>query len=230
MQTFDFRIVVNTVVVNLLGGDTIWFIPCLILVETLYVSLRKCFKKLADTVCIVLAIATLFITSHFHIELDVWCWQTSLFALGFYAYGNISKEHLLNKRHAIVGICLYGVLCSVAGYFGCLDSIDMHNHKYGMPVAFLCLSSIGCIASVSLVQFMPSAKFLVEFGRYTLFMFPFHSMILRHVLKALYRLSNVPNMLLLLLAVAITSVILLFSVRYVYRYVPALGGKKKWIK
>lgn len=95
---------------------------------------------------------------------------------------------------------------------------------------FLFLSTIGCVVCVSLIRFLPSAKLLVEFGRYTLFMFPFHSVILRHVLKVLYKLSKIPDMLLLLLAVTITSAICLFAARYIYRYVPALGGKKKWIK
>ena len=230
LQTFDPCVVMDTIVVNLLGGDTIWFIPCLIWVEVLYVLLRKFFKDKSDAVCMILALIALFVTSHFHIDFDVWCWQTGLFSVGFYAYGHIFKERLLNKRNTAIGICTYVVLCLVAGNLGWLDGIDMHRHRYGVPIVFLCLSTIGCVVCVSLIRFLPSANLLVEFGRYTLFMFPFHSIILRHVLKALSKLPEMPDLLLLLLAVTITTAICLFAVRYIYRYVPALGGKKKWIK
>ncbi len=85
----------DTIVANLLGGDTIWFIPCLILVEILYVLLRKFLKDKSDAVCMILTLVTLFGTSHFHIDFDVWCWQTGLFALGFYAYGHIFKDRFV---------------------------------------------------------------------------------------------------------------------------------------
>lgn len=228
LRTFDPSVVMDTIVVNLLGGDTIWFIPCLILVEVLYVLLRKFFLDKSDAVCMSLALIALFVTSHFHIDFDVWCWQTGLFALGFYVYGHIFKERLLNKRNTAIGIGTYVVLCLVAGNLGYLDGIDMHRHRYGVPIVFLYLSTIGCLVCVSLIRFLPSANLLVEFGKYTLFMFPFHGIILRHVLKVLSKLPNIPEMLLLLLAVTITSAICLFAVRYIYRYVPALGGKKKW--
>lgn len=230
LQTFDPCVVMDTIVVNLLGGDTIWFIPCLIWVEVLYALLRKFFKDKSDAVCMIFALIALFVTSHFHIDFDVWCWQTGLFSVGFYAYGHIFKERLLNKRNTAIGICTYVVLCLVAGNLGWLDGIDMHRHRYGVPIVFLCLSTIGCVVCVSLIRFLPSANLLVEFGRYTLFMFPFHSIILRYVLKALSKLPEMPDLLLLLLAVTITTAICLFAVRYIYRYVPALGGKKKWIK
>lgn len=228
LRTFDPSVVMDTIVVNLLGGDTIWFIPCLILVEVLYVLLRKFFLDKSDAVCMSLALIALFVTSHFHIDFDVWCWQTGLFALGFYVYGHIFKERLLNKRNTAIGIGTYVVLCLVAGNLGYLDGIDMHRHRYGVPIVFLYLSTIGCLVCVSLIRFLPSANLLVEFGKYTLFMFPFHGIILRHVLKVLSKLPNIPEMLLLLLTVTITSAICLFAVRYIYRYVPALGGKKKW--
>lgn len=230
LQTFDPCVVMDTTVVNLLGGDTIWFIPCLILVEVLYVLISKFLKSKSNAVCIILAVVALFVTSHIHIDFNVWCWQTALFALGFYAYGHILKERLLNRRNTAIGVCTYIALCIIAGNLGWLDGIDMHKHRYGVPIVFLFLSTIGCVVCVSLIRFLPSAKLLVEFGRYTLFMFPFHSVILRHVLKVLYKLSKIPDMLLLLLAVTITSAICLFAARYIYRYVPALGGKKKWIK
>lgn len=140
------------------------------------------------------------------------------------------KIALLNKRNTAIGIGIYVVLCLVAGNLGWLDGIDMHRHRYGVPIVFLCLSTIGCVVCVSLISFLPSANLLVEFGRYTLFMFPFHSIILRHVLKALSKLPKMPDFLSLLLVLTITSAICLFTVRYIYHYVPALGGKKKWIK
>ena len=230
LQPFDPCVVMDTIVVNLLGGETIWFIPCLIWVAVLYVLLRKFFKDKSDAVCMILALIALLVTSHFHIDFDVWCWQTGLFSVGFYAYGHIFKERLLNKRNTAIGICTYVVLCLVAGNLGWLDGIDMHRHRYGVPIVFLCLSTIGCVVCVSLIRFLPSANLLVEFGRYTLFMFPFHSIILRYVLKALSKLPEMPDLLLLLLAVTITTAFCLFAVRYIYRYVPALGGKKKWIK
>ena len=153
LQTFDPCVVMDTTVVNLLGGDTIWFIPCLILVEVLYVLISKFLKSKSNAVCIILAVVALFVTSHIHIDFNVWCWQTALFALGFYAYGHILKERLLNRRNTAIGVCTYIALCIIAGNLGWLDGIDMHKHRYGVPIVFLFLSTIGCVVCVSLIRF-----------------------------------------------------------------------------
>lgn len=221
----------DTIVDILAGGDTIWFIPCLILVELIYILCRKCLPPLwCNGLLGLFGIISLFVTTQYTIDFNLWCWQTAVFAVGCYAMGEVCKNRLLQTRKQAVGcVILYIALCLGMGAMGWLNGIDIHFHKYGNPLAFLPLSVIGCYASVSLIRFLPTWRYLSEFGRYTLFMFPFHSIALRHVSIAYGKLTFMPDWVIMLLIVATTSIIMLFLVRYVYRYVPAMGGKKKWI-
>lgn len=221
----------EAIVMTLAGGDNIWFIPCLILVELMYIVCRKCFSPLRCNVLLtVFAVVAYFAIHHCTIHFNLWCWQTAVFAVGMYAMGDLCKNRLLKSRkQALLGMAVYIVLCLGMGAMGWLKGIDMHFAKYGEQLAFLPLAVIGCYVFTSFISYVPTWRYLSEFGRYTLFMFPFHSLVLRHVLKAYGKLEAVPDEVIMLLTIFTTSFIMLFAVRYVYKYIPALGGKKKWI-
>ena len=231
LHTRSFSDAYETFVSNLAGGDVIWFIPCLILVELIYAVGRRIMNHMQCNISlIIISVVALFVTTHYTIGFNLWCWQTALFAVGFYAMGDVCKTCMLpTRKWAVLGFVVYIVLCLCIGTMGWLNGIDMHNHKYGEPLAFLVLSILGVYASVSVMRFLPCNRYLAEFGRYTLFMFPFHSIVLRNVLKVYDEYCAVSDITLMVLAVLTASLIMLFFVRYIYKYIPALGGKKQWI-
>ena len=199
--------------------------------ELMYIVCRKCFSPLRCNVLLAtFAVVAYFAIHHYTIHFNLWCWQTAVFAVGMYAMGDLCKNRLLKgRKRALLGMTVYIVLCLGMGAMGWLKGIDMHFAKYGEQLAFLPLAVIGCYVFTSFISYVPTWRYLSEFGRYTLFMFPFHSLVLRHVLKAYGKLEAVPDEVIMLLTVFTTSFIMLFAVRYVYKYIPALGGKKKWI-
>ena len=214
------------------GGDQVWFIPCLILVEIIYV-LARCLpnRDMVNSVLIVFAVLSNFITTSLSLERGFWCWEISLFALGFYALGDMCKGKLLKRREkSAILMFVYILLCLGLQRYGFLQDIDMHLNRYSYPLAFVCVAPIGCYAFMSFLSHVATSKYLVEFGRYTLFLFPFHGLVLRNLMKLLEKTDVTSNnILLLLMLVSATVLICLVLARYIYMYVPILGGKIKVI-
>lgn len=125
---------------------------------------------------------------------------------------------------------VYILLCLGLQRYGFLQDIDMHLNRYSYPLAFVCVAPIGCYAFMSFLSHVATNKYVVEFGRYTLFLFPFHGLVLRNLMKLLEKIDVTSNnILLLLMLVSATVLICLVLARYIYVYVPLLGGKIKVI-
>lgn len=237
-QTKQITIALSSVVDNLCGGDTIWFIPCLLLVEILYVLLHAICRQKIFVLALVLSIVGFYITTSLEISRGIWCWETALLGLGFYALGGgIGKKFISKtvegKRDITISLAwifVYIVTSLTFGYLGLLDNIDMHLNHYEYRMAFICLAPIGCYSFIRFVRVLPRCSYLEEFGKYTLFLFPFHGLFLRNVLKVIDNLALVSDCLKLILSLTITIFICFILARYVYKYIPALGGKKKWWK
>lgn len=214
---------------NLSGGDFIWFIPCLILVEIFYLILRHYMKSKTDIVIMVFAIIAFFATTNIGLQRGFWTWEVSLFAIGFFALGDFCKKRLLSLKCAIILSAFYLFIAIVCGSLGLLNGIDMHLNKYGSRGVFIPLAVIGCISFVSILRFIPTNKIIVEFGRYTLFMFPFHYMIMSYTMNLVHNLGIVNGRIWGGVSLLFTFIFCLFVSRYIYKFVPALAGKKKWI-
>lgn len=236
-QTKQVTIALSSVVDNLCGGDTIWFIPCLLLVEILYVLLHAICRQKIFVLALVLSIVGFYTTTSLGISRGIWCWETALLGLGFYALGGIGKKFISKtvegKRDITISLAwlfVYLVLSLTFGYLGLLDNIDMHLNHYEYRMAFICFAPIGCYSFIRFVRLMPTYSFLEEFGKYTLFLFPFHGLILRNVLNVSEKLGITSDGVQFILSITITIIISFILARYVYKYIPALGGKKKWWK
>lgn len=214
---------------NLYGGDYVWFIPCLILVEILYTILRYYIKEKVNAVVIAISFISMPLTCHFGLSRGFWTWEVALFAIGFFALGNTFKNKLLDKYKSIILGIVYILLCFWFGEKGFLDGVDIHLNKYSNPILFLILSIIGSTVFISIMKFVPTNKFIVEFGRYTLFLFPFHMIIVSRCIKLIKTFGVSNDYLLCIATIVIAFFVCLYISRYIYRYMPALGGKKKWI-
>lgn len=232
VHTFSLDNALSVVWDSFKGGDQVWFIPSLILVEIIYV-LARCLpnRHIINSALIVFAVLSNFITTSLSLERGFWCWETSLFALGFYALGDMCKGKLLNERgKSTILMFVYILLCLGLQRYGFLQDIDMHLNRYSYPLAFVCVAPIGCYAFMSFLSHVATNKYVVEFGRYTLFLFPFHGLVLRNLMKLLEKIDvTFNNILLLLILVSATVLICFVLARYIYMYVPLLGGKIKVI-
>ena len=231
LQTRNLLEGINSFALTILGGDTIWFIPCLILVEFGYVSLEYLFKDYVNAVAIILSVICMFILSELGIQRGVWSWEVATYAIGYFALGNACKDRLLTMKWSVFLGIIYTFLSLSLGLLGYLDGIDMHLNTYGHVWAYLLTSVIGCFALISLSQYFYTNKYIIEFGKYTLLLFPFHGIVLRKVL-VLSRmiLSGGGSFICLVISVLVTFFICLLVARFVYKYIPLLGGKIKVLK
>lgn len=158
-----------------------------------------------------------------------WCWETSLFAIGFFSLGHLLKDKLLSLKYSIVLFVIYLACALSLGLTGLLSDIDMHLNHFNNPLAYSVSAVLGCISCVCLMSHLPSFKHLAMFGRYTLFMFPFHIFALRYVMSLYTTFCN-DGIFARVGVIIITSILCFIISHFVYKYIPSLGGKKKWIK
>ncbi len=228
VQNHSFDKGLNLALVTLAGGDNIWFIPCLIWVELIYIVTDYLTCRYVDIILIAFSCVAFFIVVLSRADNGIWCWTVALYAVGFFAFGDVCKQRLLGRNKAIACMGVYVIGCLVLGCTGCLNQIDLHLNQYGSaPWAFLLAATGGCVTFVSVMKYVPVSKYLMEFGNYTLFLFPFHGLVLRQFMKVFGVVGGFFfSSILILLATFITCLLL---GRVTYKYLPALGGKKKWL-
>lgn len=168
----------------LLGGDFVWFISCLIVVEIVFLLSIKIAKD-STIGCIVLIFLALvgyvFITdthekilnNHLPWNIDTAVWVLLYFVLGFLFRSHSRK---FSKPIVITFVILYILLATVLGFYSLGGGdIDMHNNYVNNQIAYLILSLVGIFATFfAFRSFNIQSKFLSEIGQYTLFCFPFH--------------------------------------------------------
>lgn len=203
-----------------------------------YCSLYTIFKSRVscNITAIIIAIIGFWTTTSLGLSRGFWHWEISTYAIGYYALGNVCKPFLAKevssnteKARIIVLTLCYLCVCLVLGHIGMLDYIEMHRNHYGHRLVFFMLSPIACLAFISFTRVLPTSKYLIEFGRYTLFLFPIHIFVVRRLTGLLSLLPALPDKIKVIFTVSVTFIVCLILARYVYRWLPALGGKKKWI-
>lgn len=217
---------INTAINTATGGDYIWFIPCLMLVEIYYTLINCLSNKYVNIALIFIALLSFYIITNLHINRGFWSWDIASYAIGFFALGNIFKSHLLKKKKAITTAFIYLISCIILGSIHLLKDIDMHLNQFTSLSAFLITSILGCIAFTSIMQHLPINKYIAEFGTYTLLLFPFHSLVLKFFTKILPQDIPFLSSGVLLLMTIITC---FFIGRYTYKYLPILAGKKNFL-
>ena len=172
----------NFVCIFVYGHDQIWFIPCLIVVE---ISATIVLNAIKD-VRILYSILFMSFLSSFLIVNGVphhmeWNIDTASYAFFFFMIGHLIKDKVKfpSKVMAFLMFCFYVILTQIIGgydYIG-TNNIDMHMNILGNPFVYMIM---GVGGSMTLFFICPYLKILFLFrklGQYTLFSFPFHSIV-----------------------------------------------------
>lgn len=85
---------INTAISTAAGGDYIWFIPCLMLVEIYYTLVNYISKKYANIALILISLISFYIITNLQLNRGFWSWDVASYAIGFFSLGNIFKSHL----------------------------------------------------------------------------------------------------------------------------------------
>lgn len=167
-----------------LGGDSVWFISCLIVTEVFFLLFNQIakYKTVGSIFLIVLALVGYafianapekILNNHLPWNIDTAVWIMLYFVLGF-----LYKSHSRNFTKQVSSACLvlYILLAAFLGYYNLGGGkIDMHNNYVNNQIAYLVLSLAGVFSTfIAFRSFNIHSKFLSELGQYTLFCFPFH--------------------------------------------------------
>ena len=224
----------------ILGGDLIWFIPCLLCIEVIYYVYSHFLKKdnIYKYLLLVISIVCYFlITGSIKHHLP-WNIDTATWCLGYYLWGQIVKVNKMriSERYVIAfAVCwiLAAVFLGINGWGG--GNIDIHNNYITNQLGFLILSYGGCYIAIHLMPLIKTYFYFSKLGMYTLFAFAFHSYILRGIMKFVkimnmesfyYEYSNLS----MFIISFVTGLVILILGTFFNNYMPIILGKVKILK
>lgn len=226
-----------------LGGDRLWFIPCLILVELFYVivdhvnSISHKNIYLFTISCALFICITSVVPKHLPWNIDTAAWVLMYFILG------ISIKNIINKISKKTSFIYLIISIIISLLFGLLTSdkyrIDIHMNVVTFKLPFIVLSIFSPVATMLFVKnYINSNSQLTKLGQYTLFSFAFHGYIylfimflLRHSFSGkLLIIANIYIYISTLLITIIIGVVLIIICNFLNKYCPLLLGKYKLIK
>ena len=222
------------------GGDSLWFIPCLILVQlmfSIYCTLDKTDKYLwlLLLLCTIAFFVVSFINGSTHLS---WNADTALYCTGYFGLGYLIRmwNVTTNRNRAYGLIAAYIVLCIIAGVMGIGGGdVDLHNNRFPSSVTFLILSLLGSFAFLDCAPYVRTTAYFNQLGKYTLFAFPFHSYVFRAILKVLDKVELMNfyqdyfSICVIVVGLA-TGLVLIAIGGFLTKYCPLLMGKYKVIK
>lgn len=170
------------------GGDGIWFIPCLIVLETFFTLIVNMSRKQEFNTIAIVSLSSFLLAyiivdgrSH-HLPWNV---DTSILALFIFSVGYCAKQlTALPKTLAIIAFAFYITISQLVGNsMYVIVDVDLHNNIIGEPFVYLILSLVGSYTLFSLCRFLPVVWYFKKLGQYTLFAFPFHPFVYRSLYK-----------------------------------------------
>lgn len=230
----------DLMLINFIGGDSLWFIPCLILIQlifSIYCVLDKTDKYLwlLLLLCTIAFFVVSFINGSTHLS---WNADTALYCTGYFGLGYlIRKWNITTNRNRAYGlIAAYIVLCIIAGAMGIGGGdVDLHNNRFPSSVTFLILSLLGSFAFFNCAPYVITTAYFNQLGKYTLFAFPFHFYVFRAILKVLDKVGLMNfyqdyfSFCVIVVGLA-TGLVLIAIGGFLTKYCPLLMGKYKIIK
>lgn len=232
-------------VFSLISGSLLWFIPCLILVQFVYLLLNKLLLKKIN-IGFKFFVGCIMLGSIFLIRNDsrtylYWNADTALYALGFFVFGHLVKlsnidlsSLLKNKSFALLNLLIYSILTILINKdVGGLD-INVHCNHYNYPLLCVLLSCLGTFSIIFLTVAFNIGKFFLLLGRNSLLVFAFHGRGF-WITSKLFALTGITKILgeniyiYSILYCFFTGVCMILLAFVVNKYVPWLVGRKKLI-
>ena len=179
-------------------NQPLWFVPCLFLVEIIYYFISKMKKVFIIPTCFVLVCGGWILESgmlNFDNKLLPWSLDSALFALGLYAIGNLSSEHVKNiigkiknnkYRHIIAAeifilcACIWYPLTQING------KITLGSKILGNGFLLYINGVLGTIMILIISIYLEKNKVLAFFGKNSFLIMAIHYVIRNYIIKPLY--------------------------------------------
>ena len=229
------RVGVCELMMNLISGKMLWFMPCFVVAEVIHYYIRK-FSKTESSVIVLSLIITMYGFWANHIGILNFAMINRAFIVqSFFLMGYIFKSHenLLTNISWKMILCsslLYVILCGLGIFLFGFVAINVHSNNYfNIPYCFV-LISLGLytlFTAASKSQY--SNKALSIIGKNTLLLYIWHKQVITIFVFLLSHLSlTITNIYIsaifkTLWAIVICNVL----ARYINLYIPELVGKKR---
>lgn len=227
-------VIVEKHILEILFGDYLWYVPCLVCIELLNFILVKIsslqHNNLHLRVFVILAsfIYLLMIgEGHCFWHLDTAFASIGFYLLGYYyfRYGRFLKNKFLSILSAILFIAIAIYERGNGGVF------DIHQHVLTHPLIILMTSILGVWVTVNLCCNFKMGKWLVLIGVNSLFIYIFHYKVLCAIKPILNRFISDEDYIINAIAIPMMlSISILFCnllIKPINKYCPIIVGNKK---
>lgn len=83
--------------------------------ELIYIVTDYLTCRYVDIILIAFSCVAFFIVVLSRADNGIWCWTVALYAMGFFAFGDVCKQRLLSRNKAIACMRVYVIGCLVLG-------------------------------------------------------------------------------------------------------------------
>lgn len=217
---------------EILLGEYLWYVPCLICIEILNLAIRKLSlvfhdKWMVRTVAILLSLAYLVNINEGHLP---WHLDTACASMGFYQMGYFYFRYGSYLKGNLIAILLVAAFLVAAVYERNMGVVfDIHTHILTHPLVILASTIAGVFLFVNLCCNVNMGKWLSTIGINSLFIYIFHYKVLC-ILRPLAIRIGVPvdvYVVLIPFMVAASIAVCNLLVKPINRYCPISIGNKK---
>lgn len=180
----------------------LWFVPCLLVTESIYYFLSGCRKSCILPVCAGLTCLGWLLVSGLIWDADLyWSMDTALYALGFYAIGNLCAPFLKNilrslsahRKRTLLCILLFA-LCTALWLPLALRNgkISLGSRVPGNGFLLYLTGILGTAGILAVSILLEKNRFLRYLGRNSFCVMAVHCLVLYYILEQICKLAGIP--------------------------------------
>lgn len=179
-------------------NSPLWFIPCLLLVEALYFFISKLKTRAIIPICILLACCGWFMESEmlpFDNTALPWSMDSALFALSFYATGNLSAPFVKERIQRVKAsehktkICILAVLACAVVWLPLAvmnGKITLGSKVLNNGILLYVNGILGSLIVLAISVILEKSRFLLYCGRNSFDIMASHYLIRKYAIVPIY--------------------------------------------
>ncbi len=181
----------------------LWFVPCLMLVETIYYFVSKANRYITVTASALITVLGWLLESdilNFDNKLLPWSLDSAMFAVGFFAFGQLLSGPILkfatsinSDRFSLVKHIVIILVCAVLLIPLALlnGKVSMGSKELNNGFLFYATGLIGSALVLSAGLLLKKSKFLAYCGKNSFYIMSTHYLA-REAIRMLYKFADIP--------------------------------------
>lgn len=219
---------------QMLSGESIWFMPCLIYAEIIWFFCRKYAKNNSQIIIASVFFAIVGLILAFYHILDYGMINRAFVVQLFLSFGFIFRTYIYRIKevksiYVLVLVAIYFVLIGGSYIFYPGESIDVHTNYYYNLVLCMTLIAVACCIAVMIVSRLKRIPKSISFlGQNTLLLYIWspYVILMCHKIETMVGIENVNSFTIAVMTSIVTCSICCVISIAVNKYVPFIVGKK----